>query len=185
MNNNAIKPTLTGFLGLSLVALAAFLPWFQWTFEEGNEIWYGSSSLSGPPAIIFGAPYATVEALSSDLAIVNRSVAVYLVIFLVGIGLWATLLWRLRQEMRRWILAVVGLGAAVGWAGLVMALELSELIAQRTGLYAATVTDRSVVADLDRFQVMGPALVGVGIGVQLVAIIFLGRRNRRTRRRIA
>jgi hypothetical protein len=179
MNSNLMKPALTGFLGLSLVAIAAFMPWFEWTYKEGTEIWYRSSSLSGPPAIILGAPYATVEALNSDLQVVDSVVGVYLVLFGVGILLWTGLLWMLRQEMRGWIGVAVGLGTVGGWTGLVLALELAELIAQRTGVYAATVTDRIVVAEMESFQFLGPSLVVVGTGVELAAILLLLRRKRR------
>jgi hypothetical protein len=176
MTNKIRGPLITSFLGLSLMAISAFTPWFLWAYREGAELWYESTSIWGPPAYILGFPaYAMVDDAGHYFTTVDRIVAIYLVIFLAGIGLWLALLWWSRRDIDGWVLVAVGLVSVLGWMGPLIIFGLGELIAHRVGLYAAVRSDRIITAELIRLQVLGPLILVIGLAGAAGALIWRRR----------
>jgi purine-cytosine permease-like protein len=73
---------------------------------------------------------------------------------------------------------VLGIGSVGVSVGVVVALGLAGLIAQRVGLYAATKTSEIVVAEMVGIQVPGPLMLTVGVVAEAVTMVW-GKRTRR------
>ena len=177
MANKGWGPLVAAFLGLSLMAGSAYAPWFQWAYGAGTDLWYESTAIWGPPAYMLSSPgsYAMVDDAGDYFSGVDRIVATYLVIFLMGLGLWLALLWRSRRAIDGRLLAAVGLVTVLGWLGLLGILGLAELIARRVGLYAAVRSDRIITAELVGLQVIGPLLLVTGLAVVVGALVWQRR----------
>ena len=172
MKNKVAVPVIAGLLALSLIVISAFVPWFQWSFQEGSQVWYEKTSVWGPPPVYsFGPSIASVDMSVHDTRTVEWATGVYLLLFLLGIVLWIALLWMLRREIeRRTVLVVLGVGSVVVSVGLVVILGLAELIAQRVGLYAATRTSMIVMVEMVGIQVPGPLMLIVGVVAEAVLL---------------
>ena len=170
MKNKKMMRAVAGLVALGMIVASSFMPWFQWSFQEVTEVWTKGTSIWGPPAYIPGSPYASVDVPASDLKVVDGAVGVYLTLFLLGLVLWISLLWKLgRETERRGVIVAVGIGSVVIGIGLVVALGLAEVIAQRVGLYAAIRSSRIVVAELVGIRAEGPLMITVGIAIEAAA----------------
>ncbi len=176
MQNKTVGSVLAGLLALCLIVISAFLPWFKWSFQEGSQSWYESTSVWGPPAYIPGGHYASVDVSDGGIRAVNWAAGIYLALFLLGIVLWIALLRVLgRGAERRTALAVLGVGSVAASVALVVLPGLAGLIAKRVGLYAAIRSDRIVVAEMAGVQVLGPLMVVVGIVAEAVMVWRTGK----------
>ena len=70
MANKGWRPLIAAFLGLSLMAVSAFAPWFQWAYRAGTDPWYGSTAIWGPPAYLLSSPDGVTK---SDLSYFNTT----------------------------------------------------------------------------------------------------------------
>jgi hypothetical protein len=173
MNTKPTVPIILGFLALSTIVISSFLPWFRWSFHEGTQSWPEKTDVWGPPAVIYGMPYASVDVSAHGITSVNWAAGITLVLFFLGIVLWVALLWVLRREIkRRIVLAVVGAASIVVSGGLVVILGLAGLIAQRVGLYAAVQSSRIVVAELAGLQAPGPLMLAVGVVAEAGVLVW-------------
>jgi hypothetical protein len=171
MKNQAAGPVIVGLLALCLMVISAFVPWFKWSFQEGSQAWYESTSVWGPPAYVSGVPYASVDVSVNGVQMVNWAAGVYLLLFLLGIALWIVLLRMLRRKTeRRTTLVVLGVGSVVVSVGLVVLLGLAGLIAKRVVLYAAIRSLRIVVAEMAGIRVPGPLTLIVGVMAEAVMV---------------
>lgn len=167
------KAIVAGLVGFSLTVVAGFVPWIQCTWQADAEIWLGATGVWGPPAYISALPeatYATVKIEPGSQTSLYGIMGLYLLIFLIGIGLWIRILWANRSIEQKWITLGGGIVSIIIGVGVVLLVGLAEVIAQRTGLYAAITTDRVVTATLDSIQAPGPLLLLTGIVLEAIAL---------------
>jgi hypothetical protein len=168
MSRSVIAALVFGLVALGLIVTSAYVPWFWWLWLDGTETWPDDTDVWGPPAYVAGLPYATVDVSPPHRRIVDVAVGVYLGLYLLGLVLWARLIWALsRASRRRWrVLAAGGAGIVVS-AGLVVVFGLAEYIAQKVGLYAAIASSYIVVAQWAGVRVLGPLLLGAGTALMV------------------
>jgi hypothetical protein len=176
--NNPAKTALTGLIGFSLIVVSAFTPWFQWAWHDVSDLWYQSTAVWGPPAYVSALPdatYAIVAVAENSQIFLSGTIGLYLLMFLVGTGLWIKILWTIRPTAGRWLVLAGGIGSIMIGGGVVIFLGLAEVAAQRTGLYAAIATDQIIMAEMEQIQLIGPLILLAGTGLEIMAIIWSRR----------
>jgi hypothetical protein len=180
MERNVGWSLLCGWVALGAVVGAAFVPWFEWSYLDGTQTWRELSDVWGPPAWVSGLPYGSVDVPPPHQRAVDVAVGVYLGLYLLGLALWARLVWAISRMLgRRWSVLAIGVGSGAVSAGIVVTLGLTAYIAKKVSLYAALASSWRVVAELESFCVIGPAMLMAGVALGSVTILRQLRAQRR------
>ena len=174
MKSGWLGATIFGLAALGFMATSAFVPWYEWSLQDGRDILKERSDLWGAPAFVEGTPYRSVVTSLEDQQVIDFWVVIYGVLLLLGVILVVSPLYR--SLSRRWglwraLLAAGGGGVMLG-IGIALLVGFPVWIAERAISSSGVQSTRIVTATLERVNVEGLLILFLGVVLEIAAAIW-------------